>query len=172
MVRLLGGVAEILDRKEVQPYWVHSAWVAYFVVWVPYFWWFTFDWRLEETWTFSLFLFVVVFAMLVYLCIVLLVPTRRSDLENLEDYFYRVRPRFFSVWALVMVADVIDSVLKPGNIADVGPSYFPVMAFIVLGNVVGALTDRKRFHEVWVVTTVVLTLTFGLGIWADVFSRY
>ncbi len=170
VVRVLGGVAEILNRKEVRPYWVHSTWVAYFVVWLPYFWWFTFDWRFQETWTFSVFIFVVIFAMLVYLSTVLLVPTRRSELESLKDYFYRVRPRFFSVWALVMVADVIDTFLKPGNLADVGPSYLPVMAVIILGNVAGALTEHKRFHEFWVIATVVLTLTFGLGIWADVFS--
>jgi hypothetical protein len=171
IVRVLGGVAEILNRREVRPYWVHSTWVAYFVVWLPYFWWFTFDWRLEETWTFPLFMFVVTFAMLAYLCVIVLVPTRRPDLENLEDYFYRARPRFFAIWALVMVTDVIDTFLKPGNLADVGPTYLPIMAIIILGHIVGALTENRRFHEIWVIATVVLTLTFALGVWADVFSR-
>ena len=116
-------------------------------------------------------MFVVTFAMLAYLSVIVLVPTRRPDLENLEDYFYRARPRFFAIWTLVMVTDVIDTFLKPDNLADVGPTYLPIMAIIILGHFVGALTENRRFHEIWVIATVVLTLTFALGVWADVFSR-
>ncbi len=170
VVRVLGGVAAILNQKEVRSYWVHTTWIAYFVVWLPYFWWFTFDWRTEAIWTLPVFLFVVFFAMLAYLCTVVLVPTHRSDLENLEAYFYRARPRFFALYTILMVADVIDTVLKPGNLADVGASYFPVMAIVILGNLVGAVTENKRFHEIWVVVIVLITLSFGFGVWSDVFS--
>ena len=114
---------------------------------------------------------VVTYAMLVYLAVFVLVPTRRSDLKNLKDYFYRARPRFFSIWALAMVADVIDTLLKPGNIADVGPTYLPVMAVVILGHIVAAFTANRRFHEIWVVTILFMNITFSYGLWVDVFSR-
>lgn len=171
VVRVLGGVAAILDREDVHSYWVHSTWVGYFVFWLPYFWWFTFDWRLVDTWTFPVFFFVVVFAMLAYLTVVVLVPTRDSDVKNLEAHFYRVRTRFFTLLALLMVADAIDTLLKPGNLADVGSTYWPVMGVIILGNIYGATTERRLFHQIWVIVMVMTTLTFGLGIWADIFPN-
>jgi len=69
VVRVLGGVAAIIDRQDARSYWVHSAWVGYFVFYLPYFWWLTFDWRREELWTFPVFMFVVFFAMLAYLTV-------------------------------------------------------------------------------------------------------
>lgn len=170
VVRVLGGVAAIIDRQDARSYWVHSAWVGYFVFYLPYFWWFTFDWRREELWTFPVFLFVVFFAMLAYLTVVVLVPTRDSDVADREAYFDRVRPRFYSLFVLLMIADVVDTLLKPGNLDDVGSSYGPIMGFIILGNIVGAITERRLFHQIWVIVMILLTLTFGLGIWADIFS--
>ena len=171
IVRILGGIAEILNRKEIRHYWIHTAWVLHFVVWLPFFWWFTFDWRLEETWTFPVFMLVVTYAMLVYLSVFVLVPTRRSDLENLEDYFYRARPRFFSIWALAMVVDVIDAIMKPGGLTDVGQTYLPIMGVVILGHVAAAYIENRRFHAIWVVLVISLNLTFSYGVWADVFSR-
>ena len=170
VVRVLGGVAAIIDRQDARSYWVHSAWVGYFVFYLPYFWWFTFDWRREEVWTFPVFLFVVIFAMLAYLTVVVLVPTRDSDVADREAYFERVRPRFFALLVLLMIADVVDTLLKPGNLDDVGPTYGPVMAIMILGSIAGAVTDRRWFHKIWVVVMIILTLAFGLGLWADIFA--
>ncbi len=169
VVRVLGGVAAIIDRQDARSDWVHSAWVGYFVFYLPYFWWFTFDWRRAEVWTFPVFIFVVFFAMLAYLTVVVLVPTRDSDVADRKAYFDRVRPRFFSLFALLMTTDVVDTILKPGNLDDVGSSYGPIMGIMILGNVAAAITERRLFHQIWVVVTILLTLTFGLGVWADIF---
>jgi len=170
VVRVLGGVAAIIDRQDARSDWVHSAWVGYFVFYLPYFWWFTFDWRHEEVWTFPVFMFVVFFAMLTYLTVVVLVPTRDSDVADREAYFDSVRTRFFSLLVLLMIADVIDTLLKPGNLDDVGSSYGPIMGIMILGSIFGAITGRRLFHQIWVVVMILLTLTFGFGLWADVFS--
>ena len=108
VVRVLGGVAKLLDPQESKAYWLHSTWVAYFIFWLPWFWWFEFDWRFQTTWTFPVFFFVVLFAMLFYLAVAVLVPSREADYKDLESYFYRVRPRFFALMTLINIADVID----------------------------------------------------------------
>ncbi|MDH3276159.1 MAG: hypothetical protein OEM99_16645 [Gammaproteobacteria bacterium] len=69
-----------------------------------------------------------------------------------------------------MIADVVDTLLKPGNLDDVGSSYGPIMGIIILGNIVGAITERRLFHQIWVIVLILLTLTFGLGNWVDIFS--
>ena len=170
VVRVLGGVATLLDRQESKAYWVHSTWVGYFIFWLPWFWWFEFDWRHETTWTFPVFFFVVIFAMLYYLAVVVLVPTREADYKDLESYFYRVRPRFFALLVLINIADVIDTFLKPGNLEDVGPTYLPVMAILIIGNVAASMTERRLFHQIWPIATGLMTVVFGLGIYADVFT--
>ena len=108
--------------------------------------------------------------MLYYLAVVVLVPTREADYKDLESYFYRVRPRFFSLLALINIADVIDTFLKPGNLEDVGPTYGPVMAILLIGNVVASMTERRLFHQIWLVATGLIIVVFSLGIYADVFS--
>jgi len=170
VVRVLGGVAALLDRQESKPYWVHSAWVGYYVFWLPWFWWFEFDWRQLQVWTFPVFAFVVVFAMLAYLSVVVLIPARESDLKDLDTYYYRVRPRFFSLLALLMIADVIDTFLKPGNLEDVGATYLPLMAFVVAGHLTAAITNNRLFHQLWVVVTLLIWALFSVGMYADVFS--
>jgi len=143
VVRVLGGIGSILMGRG-KAYWVHTAWVAYFAIYLPYFWWFTFDWRRTDTWTLPVFLFVVFFAMLAYLTTFVLVPEEPADLEDREAYFFRVRPRFFSLLALFAMADVVDTILKPGNVEDVGPTYWPLMAVVIVGQITGARTDHRR----------------------------
>lgn len=169
-MRLLSGIVVLLDRQESKPYWVHSAWVVIHVFMLPWFWWFQFDWRQEMTWTFPVFFFVIVFAMLYYLAVAVLVPTRDADFKDLNTYFYKVRPRFFAFLTLINTADVIDTYLKPGNIEDVGPTYLPVMTFVIIGNMIAFLTENRIFHQVWVVITFLVFVFFSLGIYADVFT--
>ena len=170
VVRVLGGVGTILDRGRRGTYWVHTAWVGYFTVWLPYFWWFTFDWRREETWTFPVFFFVVLFAMLAYLSTFVLVPTADEDVSDLRGYFYRVRPQFFLLQALLVCADVVDTMLKPGNLEDVGPTYLPLMAAVIAGHLIAARTRNERYHQFWVLLIILVFATFSLRVYADVFS--
>lgn len=171
VIRLLGGIATLLDGQTSKPYWVHSAWVGLHVVFLPWFWWFQFDWRQETAWTFPVFFFVIVFAMLYYLAVAVLIPTREEDFKDLDAYFYKMRPRFFAFLVLIDIADVIDTHLKPGNLEDVGATYLPVMAVVTAGNVTAALTGNRIFHQVWVVVTAVILIVFSLGIYADVFGN-
>lgn len=137
---------------------------------LPWFWWFQFDWRQETTWTFPVFFFVIVFAMLYYLSVAVLVPTRDSDFEDLDAYFYKMRSRFFAFLALRDVADVVDTYMKPGNLDDVGSTYLPAMTFVILGNVTASLTGNRVFHQAWVVIVALVFAIFSLGIYADVFT--
>jgi len=140
------------------------------VVQLPYFWWFEFDWRQETTWTFPVFFFVIVFAMLYYLAVAVLVPAREIDFKDLDAYFYKIRPRFFTFLTVINVADVIDTYLKPGNLEDVGSTYLPVMAFVTTANVTAALTENRVLHQIWVVVSLLIFAFFSLGVYADVFT--
>ena len=81
-----------------------------------------------------------------------------------------MRPRFFALVTLIYIADVIDAFLKPGNLEDLGPTYGPVMAISIIGNVVASLTGHRLFHQIWVVVVGLMLVFFSLGIYADVFT--
>jgi hypothetical protein len=108
--------------------------------------------------------------MLLYLAVSVLVPTSEADYKDLESYYFRIRPRFFALVTLIHIADVIDTVLKPGNLGDVGPTYAPVMAVSIIGSVAASLTAHRLYHQVWVVVVGLLFVFFSLGIYADVFA--
>ena len=170
VVRVLEGVVTILDRRSQGVDWLHAAWIGFFVLYLPYFWWFTFDWRRVDEWRLPIFLFVVFFSMLAYLTTAVLVPTREADVEDLSGYFMKVHSRFFILMALTSATDVADSFLKPGNMADVGASYLPVMAVTIGGNLVAARSTSRRFHRAWVTISYLILVIFGFGAFADVFS--
>jgi len=69
-----------------------------------------------------------------------------------------------------MIADVIDTFLKPGNLEDVGVTYLPLMAFVVAGHLTAAITNNRLFHQLWVVVTLLIWALFSVGMYADVFS--
>lgn len=72
--------------------------------------------------------------------------------------------------ALTSTTDVVDSFLEPGNMADVGASYLPVMAVTIGGNLVAARSTSRRFHRAWVVISYLILIILGFGAFADVFS--
>jgi hypothetical protein len=171
VVRLLSAFALILTREGVRQYWVHTTWIAYYLVWLPYFWWFTLGWRDRDVWTFGLFLFVVAYAMLAFLAIVILVPPEVPETTGYEEHFFRVRRPFFVALTALFLMDLVDSVAKgPDNLAGLGPTYFPLMAVLITGHVAAAITTNRRYHAAWVVFVVGMFITFSIGPWADVWG--
>ena len=108
--------------------------------------------------------------MLAYLSTFVLVPTAEEDVSDLRGYFYRVRPQFFLLQALLVCADVVDTVLKPGNLEDVGRTYLPLMAIVTAGHLFAARTRNERYHQLWVVLIILVFATFSLRVYADVFT--
>ena len=68
VVRLLRGLIELATGEGLESYWVHTAWLAYHVLWLPYFWWFTFGWRNQSDWTYPLFFFIYRELFLIFNC--------------------------------------------------------------------------------------------------------
>jgi len=172
VVRVLAGLVSTVTREGVKRYWVYTTWLLFFVGWLPYFWWFTFDWRLREVWTFPVFFFVVFYAMLVYVTLHLLVPDRTEEPEDYEAFFFKIRRRFFRLFVLIIVVDAVDSVLKGAqNLEGLGATFFPVTAVYIFGHTAASLTDNRRYHAAWVIAFFAMIVFFSLGFYADVFGR-
>jgi hypothetical protein len=90
---LLTGVAAIVQhpgREKV--YWVHLLWVAAVFLRAIFWWWFEF--RLSQTpqWTFTLYVFVLLYAFLIYLWCALLFPRDLGDMTASRTISIRAAP--------------------------------------------------------------------------------
>ena len=92
---------------------VYSLWVGYVLVWLISFWWYEFNFQaLREQWTFGLYLFVISFAILLFLLAAILVPHRLSGVQDSYQYFMEGRRWFFGANIVAIVFDVLDTLLK------------------------------------------------------------
>jgi hypothetical protein len=169
MVRLIRGMVEIATGQSGKPYWIHTLWMVLYLLWLPYFWWFTFGWRNQEVWTYPLFFFIVLYSMVIYAFIATLVPSDPGDVEDFEEFFYSVRRVFFGLLGGLWVLDGIDSILKgPENLERLGPLYFPIVGLGIAGNLVAAWTDSRRYHTFWVIAYFLFQTLWSMGTWASV----
>ena len=111
--------------------------------------------------TFPLYLFVVVYAVLLYLLCALLFPDEMSDYDGFESYFYSRRKWIFGVLAALFAVDVLDTLIKgTAYLHTLGILYYVrTVAYIVLSLVATKTTNRK-FHAAFAVLGTVFEIVF------------
>ncbi len=120
MAHLLDGVGGIIDRRsgkgpELKLSVAHGAWLVFTFVWLVQLWWREFRFsELHPQWTIELYLFLVTYAVALFLPAVILVPRSWGGVESLDRYFLERRAWFYSGLLAVIVLDVVDSYLKGG----------------------------------------------------------
>lgn len=114
----LGGMVDRLtgrDEPKLRLSIAHAAWLADTFLWLVLFWWWQF--RLEvlwEEWTIGVYFFLVMYAVVLFLLAVLLVPKSWDGITDLGDFFLRRRAWFYSTWIIGTLFDICDSWLKGG----------------------------------------------------------
>ena len=113
ITHLLTGVAGMVQHPERDKiYWVHLLWVGrdlpardlLVVVRIRF--------STVAQWTFSLYFFVLAYALLIYLWCALLIPRDLAGYDGYKDYFYSRRSWFFGVGLAAVFADFADTLLK------------------------------------------------------------
>lgn len=164
VTRLLSGVARIVQHpKQYQLYPVHLAWVASVLLMLVHFWWWEFGLYQIENWTFGKYLFLIVYAISLFLLCALLFPDSMQDYRSYEDYFYSRRAWFFGLLAATYLLDVVDTLLKgEAHFARFGNEYlFRTPVFVAL--CIAAILVRNRyFHMVFIVLTLIYQVSFIL----------
>jgi len=151
MTRVLQGLGEMLQaRSHRRVYWVHAVWVLNIFLFLVVAWWVFYRWRFEHTWTFFLFVFVLISPTILYLCWLLLFP-REGDVsvKDYKTHYYANHRAFFTVFALFVPVDVVDTLLKgvPHFVAQ-GPQYVVSGVILFSITVAGAITRNETYHKV------------------------
>jgi len=147
ITHLLQGVTRLVQHPgKSKLYWVHLVWVAAAFLGAIFWWWWEF--RLStQAWTFQLYVFVLFYAVIIYLRAALLFPDSLEGYEGYEDYYYSRRGWFFGLAIAQTSIDVVDTLLKGwAHFTSLGWPYPAAIAIMLLLFVIAILTDNRRYH--------------------------
>lgn len=88
-------------------------WVGYVLIWLISFWWWEFKFQEVVTeWPFGLYLFVIGYAISLFMLAVILVPNRMHGVTDTYVDFIEGRKWFFGTLLLIQAIDIVDTFLK------------------------------------------------------------
>ena len=113
IARLLTGIARLIQHpKRYRVSLIHLLWVFSLLAELALFWWWEFALSRLSSLTFGTFIFLIVYALTLFLLCALLFPEDLDEYADYEDYFLNRRRWFFGLFALIFVLDVVDTDLK------------------------------------------------------------
>ena len=164
ITHLLQGVGRIVQHPHREKvYWVHLMWVAAIFLRAIFWWWFEFDLSKTPQWTFTLYLFVLAYAVLIYLWCALLFPRDLDGYDGYRDYFYSRRAWFFGLLVAGQVIDVADTLVKGlAHFRLLGPSYLVAIVGISVLLLIAMRTRSPRYHGAFAIFTVLYLVAYPL----------
>lgn len=163
IARLLTGAARFVQHPGQKLYPVHLGWAAFMLLYLIHFWWWEYRLAALPDWNFVIFLFVVAYAILLFLLCTLLFPDHIGDYAGYEDYFLSRRKWFFGILAATFVMDLADTALKgAARFTALGLEYPIHIGLYVLGCLVAIKTRNQRFHAAFIAIMLVYQMSFIL----------
>ena len=108
ITRLLTGVGKILQlRGHVRVYWVHTIWAGKVFLRLLLHWRILYRWRTYDSWTFFLYLFVLLSPVIAFLLSVLLLPEPLEPGTDLKRVYFENHRWFFALAALLPPIDAL-----------------------------------------------------------------
>jgi hypothetical protein len=163
ITHLLTGVASIVQHPgRAKIYWVHLLWVAATFLRAIFWWWFEFGFS-TAVWTFTLYFFVLCYALLIYLWCALLFPRDLAGYDGYKDYFYSRRTWFFGVGLAANLADIADTLLKGvDHLLLLGTPYLLGQVALTTFFIIALRTRNERFHAAFALFAIASLLIYPL----------
>ena len=162
VTHLLQGVGRMVQHPGHEKiYWVHLLWVAAIFLRAIFWWWFEFALSKTVEWTFGLYLFVLGYAVLIYLWCAMLFPRDLAGYEGFKDYYYSRRQWFFGLLVLGQLVDVPDTLIKGmDHFRSLGPSYPIAIGIMTVLLLIAMRTRSERYHGAFVIYSVVYLIAY------------
>jgi len=162
LTHLLRHVARIIERPRAHPvYGVHLLWAGFMFFYVLHFWWWQFSLSHQAHWNFTLYLYITLYALLLYLLCALVFPESLPEGTGYRDYFYERRRWFFGLLALMFAIDIGDTLIKgTAYMQQLGTEYWIRNAMYVLASLVAIATRNPRFHGAFAVAALLYELSW------------
>jgi hypothetical protein len=122
---------------------VYLLWVGFVLAWLLSFWWWEFKFHdLDIKWTFGLYLFVILYAVVLFLMAVILVPRDMDGVHDSYAYFMAGRRWFFGALLVANAVDFADSLLK-GIAWALRPDYVVQLVLYIAAAALGVASGRR-----------------------------
>lgn len=169
IAHLLRGLASLVQHPgRDRIYWVHLLWVAFMFFNMVFFWWWEFSLTTLEVWYFQDYLFVIVYAVILYLMCALLFPSDLDDYSGFEDYFLSRRRWFFGLLVTSFLLDLYDTWLKGAeHFNTLGTAYKVFTAVNVTAAIAGALSGNRRVQAVIAVVLFAYQIHWAFTFWGQ-----
>jgi hypothetical protein len=155
ITHLLIGVSRLIyNPKGIKIYWIHLVWTFFIFTYMISFWWFEYRFSSVQGWTFQLYLFVILYAVLLFFLCVINMPFYFP--ENFKEYYYSSRKWFFIVLLILIAVDIADSFLKGSDyMASLGLGYAIFGSVATILSIVAINTVKEILHGI---IAIILTL--------------
>ena len=162
VTRLFTGLGKLLQhRGRITLYWVHLMWMLNIFLFLLLDWWILFRWSSQTSWTFFLFIFVLLTPIVAFLLTVLLFPDQIEDGIDLKAYFDRNRRWFFLLGAFPPPLDALDTLLKGRqHFIDQGIIYPITITLLFILMLIAAHTSSRKYHAFFAIFFLVYILVF------------
>ncbi len=148
----IGGIIDRMSRSEdrLELSLAHASWLGFCFMWLVMFWWWEYRFASRVTdWTMGLYLFLVCYAVTLFLLQAVLVPRTWDGVTSLKDYFLERRAWFYSFLLFATTLDFFDRYLKGGfqYILDTGVINLAVAVATVPIVIIGIISTNIRIHN-------------------------
>ena len=153
LTHILAGVSKTIHhRKTVKPYWVHTLWALNMLIYIVVIWWGMFWWSDLAQWSFFHFLFVIVYAIILFLLASLLFPWDLTSDFDFERHFFSNRRWFFGILFLAWCIDIPETVLKAqGGLRALPTAYVAWVSVLLVMSAIAGWTGNRRYHAFFAV---------------------
>jgi len=148
LTNLIFGLSNLIHaRRDVRPYWVQIVWAGGVLIYVLAVWWGMFWWRHLQDWRFEQFLFLISYAIVIFMVAAILFPPVASEVSDPERHFFDNRRWFFGLLALALILDVPETLAKQtAGLRDVPTEYKLFLPFALTLAVIGWTTANRRIQ--------------------------
>jgi hypothetical protein len=166
MTHVLSGAGRVMHRlaghgDPVSIDAVHLMWVAHVFLWMVFFWWYSYAWTTTFEWNLLIFIFLVAYAVAMYLMCVILVPSDMDRVSDFGTYFLSLRVWFFGGLIALIVIDLADTAAKGlDHLLDIGLGYATMRTFLLIGSLAAIRTERRAFHLPFALVSLVWMAAF------------
>ena len=160
ITHLLTGLSKVIHhRNTVGVYWVHIVWTVNVLLYILIVWWGMFWWSSLSEWSFFQFLFITLYAVVLFLLAAMLYPWGFPTDFSFRKHLIDNRAWFFGLHFAAWTIDIPETLQKAGSgIREFPTVYLPFVGIMLLFSLIGIFTRNTRFHAFfavyWLVSVV------------------
>ena len=162
LTHLLVGLSKLIQlRGSVKIYWVQVVWTINVILYVLALWWGMFWWNKLQVWTIEEFLFIIGYAIVVFMLASMLFPWDFSAGLDFEQYFFANKSWFFEILLTATLIDIPETLSKGStHLRDVPKQYVLYIPITLTIVGIALVSKNRRVHAVLSVSWLALILAY------------